>query len=96
MDYNKEELEIIRIILDIEDNIAIKNVFFKIIDILKEEKKIKNTYENNKYVFKDKKSIEKLRLISDVIEELINNNLIKVSKSKEKKTLNFINSNEKK
>ena len=32
MDYNKEELEIIRIILDIEDNIAIKNVFLKIID----------------------------------------------------------------
>ena len=96
MDYNKEELEIIRIILDIEDNIAIKNIFLKIIDILKEEKKIKYTYENNKYVFKDKKSIEKLRLISDVIEELINNNLIKVSKSKEKKTLNFINSNEKK
>ena len=96
MDYNKEELEIIRIILDIEDNIAIKNVFLKIIDILKEKKKIKYTYENNKYVFKDKKSIEKLRLISDVIEELINNNLIKVSKSKEKKTLNFINSNEKK
>ena len=29
MDYNKEELEIIRIILDIEDNIAIKNVFLK-------------------------------------------------------------------
>ena len=96
MDYNKEELEIIRIVLDIEDNIAIKNIFLKIIDILKEEKKIKYTYENNKYVFKDKKSIEKLRLISDVIEELINNNLIKVSKSKEKKTLNFINSNEKK
>ncbi|WP_338945476.1 hypothetical protein KST17_07735 [Fusobacterium canifelinum] len=96
MDYNKEELEIIRIILDIEDNIAIKNVFLKIVDILKEKKKIKYTYENNKYVFKDKKSIEKLRLISDVIEELINNNLIKVSKSKEKKLLNFINSNGKK
>ena len=32
MDYNKEELEIIRIILDIEDNIAIKNIFLKIID----------------------------------------------------------------
>ena len=38
MDYNKEGLEIIRIILDIEDNIAIKNVFLKIIDILKEKK----------------------------------------------------------
>ena len=38
MDYNKEELEIIRIILDIEDNIAIKNIFLKIIDILKEKK----------------------------------------------------------
>ena len=38
MEYNKEELEIIRIILDIEDNIAIKNIFLKIIDILKEKK----------------------------------------------------------
>ena len=38
MDYNKEKLEIIRIILDIEDNIAIKNIFLKIIDILKEKK----------------------------------------------------------
>ena len=38
MDYNKEELEIIRIILDIEDNIAIKNIFLKIIDILKEKR----------------------------------------------------------
>ena len=38
MDYNKEELEIIRIILDIEDNIAIKKIFKKIIDILKEKK----------------------------------------------------------
>ena len=92
MDYNKEELEIIRIILDIEDNITIKNVFLKIIDILKEKKRIKYTYENNKYVFKDKKSIEKLRLISEVIEELINSSLIKISDRKEKKSLKFNNS----
>lgn len=93
MDYNKEELTIMRIILDIEDNITIKNVFLKII---KEWKEIKYTFKDKKHILNEKGSIEKVRIISDVIEELINNNLIKVSKSKEKKTLNFINSNEKK
>ena len=93
MDYNKEELTIMRIILDIEDNITIKNVFLKII---KKWKEIKYTFKDKKHILNEKGSIEKVRIISDVIEELINNNLIKVSKSKEKKTLNFINSNEKK
>ena len=93
MDYNREELTIMRIILDIEDNITIKNVFLKII---KEWKEIKYTFKDKKHILNEKGSIEKVRIISDVIEELINNNLIKVSKSKEKKLLNFINSNEKK